>query len=197
MYGLVHLAIQELLVTEHGHDVWRDVAERAGCAGIEFLAFESYEDEQAYALVQAASEALGLPAEAVLQAFGRYWLRYTDQQGYAHLLEISGQSFGEFMGALDEMHARVQLAYPRLRPPSFTLIESTEDSWVLRYRSSRQGLVPLARGVLHALGERFGLVVEIDYEDQDPAEGQTRGVFRVRAVGEFQNGDESTSRDAA
>jgi hypothetical protein len=76
-------------------------------------------------------------------------------------MKTAGRTLPEFLANLDQMHTRVQLSFPNLRPPSFTVRNATSDSLELHYYSERAGLAPLVVGLLKGLGERFGLVLEI------------------------------------
>ena len=181
MYGLVNRAIQQLLVTEHGHDVWLRVARRADCEGVEFVGLEPYDDAITYGLVQAASEELGASVPELLEAFGGYWMRFTAEEGFGPLLDMGGDTFAEFLGNLDELHARIALTYPELRPPSFELVSASEGDWSLRYRSERSGLAPMVVGLLKALAARFELDVEVHLEPVE-SDQQQEFVFRIRAA---------------
>ena len=96
MYGLVNQAIQELIVENFGAEAYGEIAEKAGVQISEFVAMESYDDSVTYALVGAASEVLGKPADELLEVFGRYWTEFVAQRGYGDFLKLSGRSLEEF-----------------------------------------------------------------------------------------------------
>ena len=157
MYGLVNRAIQDLIVEEYGESTWREVRRLAGVQEDSFVSMDPYPDALTYSLVQAAATYLDAPPEELLEAFGRYWVLYTAREGYGDLLDQCGQSFEEFLDQLDALHSRVALTFPELLPPSFELAPSdTEDNtMLLYYRSSREGLAPMVVGLLKGLAERF------------------------------------------
>lgn len=75
MYGLVNRAIQQMVCTEHGESVWDEVKRRADLGDLDFFAtYEAYPDDVTHRLVAAVSEVLNLPAKAVMQAFGTFWI---------------------------------------------------------------------------------------------------------------------------
>jgi Haem-NO-binding len=111
--------------------------------------------------VTAASEALGLPEETILEEFGEYWTVYTAEAGYGPLLQFAGTSLFDFLQNLDNMHTRVALIFPELEPPSFWCSEITLQSLRLHYRSARPGLAPLVLGLVKGLGKRFGTPVTV------------------------------------
>ena len=82
MYGLVNRAIEDLIVENHGTEVWGQICAKAGLPREPFISMDSYSDAVTYKLVGAVSEVLDIPAEQVLEAFGRYWTLYTAEKGY-------------------------------------------------------------------------------------------------------------------
>jgi hypothetical protein len=156
VYGLVNQAVADLAVKLGGDELWDRVREGAGLQGTSFVAMDCYDDEVTGRLVGSASAVLGIPADDVLRAFGRHWVLFTGQEGYGALLAAMGGTLPEFLRNLDAMHARITFTMPRLRPPSFECEELSPTRVRLRYRSSRDGLVPMVEGLLHGLGELLG-----------------------------------------
>lgn len=161
MYGLVNKAVEELVRTRFGDETWAKVRERAGIEVGGFMSMDPYPDAVTYRMVFAASEVLGTPVAALLEAFGEYWMVYTAREGYGQLISMFGSSLGEFLGNLDNMHTRVGLSFPELQPPSFVLSELGEDRYTLEYHSTREGLAPMVEGLLRGLARIFGESVEV------------------------------------
>lgn len=164
MYGMVNKAIQGMILRDHGEAAWKAVAERAELEVDVFVSNRSYDDQVTYALVGAASSVLGLPARDVLVAFGRFWVLTTARDGYGPLLAASGDTLRAFLGNLPAFHTRVSLALPALRPPTFTVIDASEDHVRLRYESERAGLAPFVEGLLGGLAEHYGTPVRVVHE---------------------------------
>ncbi len=160
MYGLVNKAVRDLVCSSYGEDTWADIVKLAGLDIDSFVSMESYDDAVTYKLVGAASERLEITPAQVLEAFGEYWTKFTVSEGYGDLITKSGSSVEEFLGNLDNMHARVELSFPALRPPSFRL-ERTDDGLMLHYMSDREGLAPMVIGLLRGLGTHFNEEVEV------------------------------------
>jgi hypothetical protein len=161
MYGLINKAVEGLVRSKFGDETWARIRTRAGLPDEPFLSMEQYADKTTYDLVAAASLELGVPAEAILEEFGLYWIRYTAEAGYGELMKSAGRTLPEFLRNLDQMHTRVKLSFPQLQPPSFAVTEETATSLTLHYYSERAGLAPLVVGLLKGLGERFRLALEI------------------------------------
>ncbi|MEY3022465.1 MAG: hypothetical protein RIS86_1663 [Planctomycetota bacterium] len=164
MYGLINKAVEGLVRSKFGDETWDRIRTRAGLPDEPFVSMEQYPDKTTYDLVGAASAELGAPAEAILEEFGRYWVLYTAQVGYGELMKSAGRSLPEFLRNLDQLHTRVRLSFPDLKPPSFAVSAETESSLDLRYYSDRPGLAPLVVGLVKGLGERFGVTAEATVE---------------------------------
>ena len=170
MYGLVNKAVQDLIVTQFGNDKWEEIKRKADIGVESFISMNPYPDEVTYNLIRAASEVLGLPPDEILEAFGEYWTVYTAREGYGEMLKLAGDSFVEFLQNLDNLHARVGLIFPKLKPPKFHCTDVTEESLRLHYRSERAGLAPMIIGLVKGLGKLFDTEVNVSID-----KGRTNG----------------------
>lgn len=161
MYGLVNKAIEEMVCDQYGLEVWERIKQQAEIDIDVFLSMDAYPDDVTHRLVQAASQVLELSAADIMQSFGEYWVLYTAQEGYGELLNMAGDTLPEFLQNLDQLHARVGLSFPELKPPSFQCSQETKTSLCLRYHSSRRGLAPMVQGLIQGLGKRFQQTVQI------------------------------------
>ena len=172
MYGLVNKAVEDLVCSRFGEETWAQIQDRAGVDVVGFVSMEPYPDEITYKLVAAASEVLGAPVSALLEAFGEHWILYTAREGYGELISMFGTSLREFLGNLDNMHMRVGLSFPQLRPPSFIVRDVAPGVVELEYHSSREGLAPMVVGLLKGLGKSFDVAVRVEH-----VHGRERGGF--------------------
>ncbi len=178
MYGLVNKAVEDLIRTKFSDAVWEKVKELACVDAEMFVSMNAYDDDITYRLVGAASQVLGISPEAVLIEFGKYWVNYTAKEGYGSLLEMGGNSLPEFLKNLNALHIRVGMTYNNLKPPSFNCEELDEETLIVKYFSHRKGLAPLVIGLLHGLGDKFG--VEVDITQTHHQETDQYDEFRVK-----------------
>ncbi len=178
MYGLINVAIRDLVTSQFGEEQWEQILDKSGADETAFIRMEENDDAVTYSLVAAASEVLELSAEQVLEAFGEYWTLFTAEEGYGHMLDSAGSTLPEFLQNLDILHTRVGTMYPGLKPPQFDCSNMTSNSLDLHYRSEREGLDPLVVGLLKGLGKRFNQSVTIE---QTAAKSDTsrESVFHV------------------
>lgn len=161
MYGLVNQAVQGMVVAGFGEDAWERIKSDAGVDLDAFVAMESYDDSITYSLVEAGSAVLNLSPEAILRAFGEYWVLETAAEGYKELMQAAGSTLSEFIGNLDQLHSRVLMTFPELRPPSFNCKEIDPGELRVTYMSERVGLEPFVVGLLEGLGKHFKTPVEV------------------------------------
>ena len=162
MYGIVNKALQEMVCADYGGETWQQILLKADISDEFFLSSEAYPDSTTYSLVGAASAITGLPAEQLLQQFGRYWVLETGQRSYGHLLKAGGENLQDFLINLPNFHARIFLIYPNLQPPEFLCEPNGLQSVRLKYFSHRAGLAPFVVGLLFGLGELFETSVTVN-----------------------------------
>jgi hypothetical protein len=178
MYGLVNKAIQDMVCSHFGEEIWKEIKQKAEVNVDVFLSMEGYPDNITHRLVKAASVVLSLSPSEIMQAFGEFWVQYTAQEGYGEMMDMSGDTLPEFLENLDNLHARVGVSFPKLKPPSFECTEMEEDSLNLHYRSSREGLTPMILGLVKGLGTRFNTEVHVT-QIQSRDEGAEHDEFLV------------------
>lgn len=179
MYGLVNKALQDFITQEFGAEKWNTIRAKAGVKETNFISMQPYDDEITYKLAGAASNILGITLEQALEAFGKYWVTYTANEGYGDMLKMCGGNLKEFLVNLDGLHARIRLSFPHLRPPSLKCSDIAECSLRLHYYSDRPGLAPMVIGLVKGLGSRFDTEVEISLVI-DKSNGADHDVFFVR-----------------
>ena len=153
MYGLVNKAVQGFVTNQFGAEAWDAVRREAGVSEVAFVGMTPYPDDITYKLVAAGSKLLKVPAEQVLEAFGRYWMTFTAQEGYGPMLAMMGDTLPTFLRNLDPMHERLRLTFPQLKPPRMVVSDETADTLRLHYFSDRPGLVPFVVGLLKGLAQ--------------------------------------------
>jgi Haem-NO-binding len=161
MYGLVNKAIADMVRSKFGEATWQEIRQKAAVENDTFLSMEGYPDDVTHRLVKAGSHVLGLTPAQIMQAFGEFWVQFTATEGYGELMDMSGDDLPEFLQNLDNLHARVGISFPQLKPPSFESREENDHELTLEYRSEREGLAPMVLGLVKGLGDRFDTEVDV------------------------------------
>jgi hypothetical protein len=162
---MVNRALEKMVVDNFGEDVWSKIRARADIDINSFSSLASYDDTVTFGLAMAASEELDRPLDGLLRDFGRYWIDFALESSYAPILRQSGSNLHELLPMLDQMHARLGLSFPELRPPSFKVLSDDGQLILLRYDSSRRGLAPFVVGLLEGLGVMFGTPITVSHDE--------------------------------
>lgn len=173
MYGLIHKALQDMVLESYGEEKWGEILRVAGASDDDFVTMKSYSDDVSYGLVGAASEVLGAPAEDCLESFGYYWLIKAAPTSYEGLLGAIGDDVYEFLGSVNNLHDRITTTFVDYKPPSFKaeFLENKRVKW--HYQSTRIGLTPFVKGLIKAIAERFEIEITIEkIEPVEIAEGE-------------------------
>jgi hypothetical protein len=119
-----------------------------------------------------------MPADSILNQFGRWWVLKTAKHGYGQLLAAGGRDLGEFLQNLPNFHTRISMVFTALQQPEFRCTELAPRQVRLHYISQRRGLSAFVIGLLEGLGEMFSVVVQIVHEQQAES-GADHDVFLV------------------
>ena len=181
MYGMVNDAVRTFIEKHHGEAAWDQICDEAGITTREFEQLLTYDDDITYRLVGAISKHLGADAAQVLEVFGQYWPEYAKGTAVGNLIKFGGECFVDTLQSLDEMHQRVKIAMPDLRPPSFELETIAEGSYRLHYFSEREGLAPMVVGLLHGLAVQHQITIKVEQvAKKDAPDGHD--VFDIRVL---------------
>ena len=175
---MINKAIRTLVIRETNEEVWDQVLEASGIDEDVYEDLEAYDDGVTFSLVGAVSETLGIPPGDVLEMFGVYWATDVAPKGYGEYFEAFGNDFKSFVAGLYEMHVRITKMLPSLVPPAFEIEELGENHFKVHYVSQRDGLAPLAVGMLKGVAIHFGGeadIKQLEYKGTDDHD-----VFEVR-----------------
>lgn len=180
MYGLVNQGIKDLVLNGFGPEQWQKLAQDANSPD-EFVAMQYYDDALTYRLVGAASKLLKIPAEKILNEFGRHWVHFTGKEGYGPLMDLFGSDFKVCLQNLNHLHTRMGMTLPHLKPPTFGFAEIDSKTYELQYQSERSGLAPMVSGLIEGLAKKYNLNVRVEEFSVD-ADTRTQ-TFRIYLVG--------------
>lgn len=182
MYGMVNQGVREYILKSYGEEVWAKICSDADVQNLEFDRMASYDDAVTYKLVGAISEHTGLSSDDVLRVFGEYWVEFAGRSNFGNLMRLSGSSLVEQLKGLDNMHDRILISMPHLKPPSFELEEGEDGLCQLHYYSEREGLAPMVIGLLYGLANEAGEHVEVK-QTAFKSNGEDHDIFEVKLVG--------------
>lgn len=159
MHGLIVTALERFATEAGGPGAWPDVLAAAGLPDAVFVRDENYPDEQVTAIVGAAAEALGLPADALLERFGRY-LAPALLASHAELVPATWRTLDLLANTEHTIHATVRVRDPGAAPPRLRTVRTTPNEVRITY-ASRRGLCAVARGIVGGIAEHYGEQVSL------------------------------------
>ena len=145
MYGLVNIAIRDMVIEGYRVKTWDAIRRKAGVEVDNFVSMQDYPDEVTYKLGGAGSAVLDLPADKILFGFGEYWVLNTGQKAYGDLMSTTGGTLPDFVEHLNDLPVRVALIMPDLKPPRFECTNRSKTSLDVHYFSERPGLALSSR----------------------------------------------------
>ncbi|KAG5889162.1 hypothetical protein JTB14_038186 [Gonioctena quinquepunctata] len=157
MYGFVNYALELLVTKTFGDETWEIIKKNADVQMEgQFLVRQIYEDELTYNLISAAVEVLKIPANTILELFGKTFFEFCQDSGYDKILQVLGATPRDFLTNLDALHDHLGTLYPGMKAPSFRCTERPEDgALVLHYYSDRPGLEHIVIGIVKTVASKL------------------------------------------
>ncbi|SFK48365.1 heme NO-binding domain-containing protein [Shimia haliotis] len=163
MHGLINRAIQCFVRDSYGQRRWVDVTRMAGVEVIDFEAMLHYDDSTTSALINAISNSLRVPQEAVLEDLGTYLVSHPNVEALRRLLRFGGVNFVEFLHSLDDLPERARLAVNDLSIPELELEEHCPEKFSLRCTYDYNGFGHVIIGVLRTMADDYGALVFLEH----------------------------------
>ncbi|CAI2725212.1 unnamed protein product [Schistosoma spindalis] len=155
MYGLIVIGIQNYVESVYGEDVWFRIVEKSNTGSLTFQTHNIYSDTVPERIFLAFSHETGESIENVTYKTGLSFAAFISDYGYGNLLRVQGRDFISFLHNLDNLHEYLRLSYPDIQPPSFSVVNATNDCIRLKYSSKRNGYIHYVRGQLITLAKRL------------------------------------------
>ena len=162
MHGLVNHAVQCFVRDAYGAEAWRKVSRAAGVGPEGFEPMLDYDDHVTHELLLAAAKHLDKAPEALLEDLGTYLVSHESQRRVRRLLRFSGETFSDFLHALDDLPSRAKLAMPDLDLPELELREDPPGCFRLFVLARQPAWGYVMLGLLRAMADDFGALVVID-----------------------------------
>lgn len=160
MKGIVFNYLGEMVEEEFGLEAWDSLLQKTGLDG-QFIASETYPDEQLFALVGAAHEATGIETKELIRAFGRFMLPNFKAQN-PQFFE-GHDNLKSFLLTVDRViHVEVRKLHPGAQLPEFDYEDEADDELTMFYTSPRK-LCFLAEGLIDASAEHFNTKYTLDH----------------------------------
>jgi hypothetical protein len=159
VHGIIHHELQKFVVANHGPATWRQLLERAGVANKVYIVSQSYPDEDAVALVQAASEMTGAPANDILEQFGEFIVPDLVAL-YAPLIKPGWRTLDFLENTEDTIHHVVRMRQKNAAPPALRCLRRGPKEVTIIYTSARK-MCAVAKGITRGVAKHYGEAIQI------------------------------------
>ena len=120
-----------------------------------FSFHQLYSDKLLVRIAMATSRLTKMPTDEVIERFGQSFVQFCRKNGYDSILRAMGRTLRDFIVSLDNVHEYFRSAFPKMKPPSFALVEEQPDGMVICYRSQRGGFDNYVVGQLKEVAMSF------------------------------------------
>lgn len=157
--GIIFNFVEEIVAGDAGRDTWDDVLEEAGVDGA-YTSVGSYDDEELFAIVDAAADELGMEERDLLRHVGRESIpRFYDR--YPELFEEQ-DGLEAFLRSLNGIiHPEVEKLYPGAEVPQFD-VETADDGALLMGYASPRKLCHFGEGLIQGAADHYDTAVEVE-----------------------------------
>lgn len=160
MKGIVFNVLEEVVTAHHGEATWDKLLDAAGSNGV-YTSLASYPDEQMMNLVQAASDALGLPPGEVVRWFGRQAIpRFAERYPAFFTAYPSTRPFVLALNSV--IHPEVRRIYTGAQCPHFGFRTDDDGALLIGYHSPRK-LCAIAHGFIEGVADHYHEQVEVEH----------------------------------
>ncbi len=176
MKGIIFNLVEEIVRDEYGEDTWDDLLESAGLEGA-YSSLGSYPDGDLDKIVGAASDALHMPAEEVVQWVGLKAIPYM-AAAYPQLFASHTTTRSFVLSLNDIIHPEVRKLYPGADVPVFGFETFDDDLLVVQYRSHRK-MCAFAIGLIEGAAAYYGECCDLQHT-KCMHRGDENCEFRIR-----------------
>ncbi len=154
MKGFVFTEFLGFVEEALGEDMVDDLIDATDLeSGGAYTAVGNYPATEIFALVTTLTRLTGQQVPELLNAFGHHLIGRL-RRPFASMFDIGGGVISFLEGIEDKIHFEVRKLYPDAELPTFRIIERSDDSIVMEYRSCRP-LAHLALGMIRGASEIF------------------------------------------
>lgn len=178
MHGIIFNQLRSYAQARLGEQGWESLLRESGLGTRMYLAFQRYPDEEAVALIQAASRRTGRPVRALLEDFGEF-IGPGMMRIYRTFIQ-PGWSIIDVIENAERIHERVRKD-PNAAPPRLECQRLNAKVIRVEYTSPRK-LCGVGIGFIRGLASELGQHVEIK-EERCMHSGAEQCVFLVTQVG--------------
>lgn len=145
MHGKIFVELKKFVDTKFGGDTWSKLLADAGIGNKMYMPITEYPDQEAAAIVGAASRATGKSATEIMESFGEF-IAPALLDMYRTLIQPEWRTLDVIEHTEDHIHQVVRVKNPGAKPPKLKATRLSPDEVKLVYTSQRK-MCAVARGI--------------------------------------------------
>jgi len=153
MHGIIFHELKRFVTAKLSEEAWNNLLRDSGIGQKIYLAFQTYPDAEAIAIVSAASASTGVPIPALLESFGEF-IAPNLMTMYKHLVKPEWKTLDLIEHTEETIHHLVRIREAGAEPPLLKCCRPTDDHVVITYSSPRK-MCALAVGIVHGLARHY------------------------------------------
>ncbi len=178
MYGICHDAAEAYIIEVFGTDMMSTIRADIDLPG-DISLHNYYHDEVIGNTFVSLSHHSGVSLDEIFLGFGRFWIKHLKNGPYFDQLPTT-TNLGEYFFQINQMHERLIILLPQLKPPYFEILEQTDNTLEIAYYSTRAGLSAMVIGQISALAEQFGKTAIIEHSKKQDLSNNTPDIFKIK-----------------
>ncbi len=160
MHGIIHAQLKQYVETNLGADAWNAVLNEAGLANKIYLSNTSYADQDAIAIVTAASKLTSKPADDILESFGEFIVPAL-MSTFRSMVKPGWRTLELLMNTEETIHKAVRIKSPGAAPPRLQFEQTGPNTLKFNYNSPRR-MSAVAKGIMKGVAKHYGEKIAIE-----------------------------------
>ena len=177
MHGIIFWELKKYVDTKFGGDTWQRLLQEAGLGSRIYTTLQEYPDEEAVAIVGAASRATGQEASAILEDFGEFIVPDLVSM-FKAMIKPEWKTLDLIENTEEVIHKAVRVQNPGAKPPRLQCSRPSANEVVINYASPRK-MCAVARGIAKGVAKHYNEEVTI-FEPRCMLKGSPSCEIRVR-----------------
>jgi hypothetical protein len=154
MNGTIFMELGKYAETKLGAQAWKKLLDEAGLGFKLYLPVADYPDQEATALIAAASRITGTPAPVLLEDFGEFLVPDLIKL-FGHLIKPDWKTIDLIANTESTIHEALRRTTPAVRPPVIGCERPNPREVIITYESKRK-MCHLAKGIAKGIANHYG-----------------------------------------
>jgi hypothetical protein len=170
MHGSIFVLLKRFVEAQYDHSTWVKLLEQAKVPRQEYEMQVVYPDEEAYALIQTASDMTGIPVHVLHEKYGEFMVPDL-LMVYRKYIQPGWKTLDLIEHTEDTMHAAARKDNEQTAPPYLTVTRISEKELVVDYHSKRK-MSRLAIGIIKGIAKYFHETDSIHIHTDSPPDAE-------------------------